>query len=250
MSTEGRGNKGLGNMRISGFTLVEMIVSAAMFLVMMTLLFGGYSVFMKYFRISETKNEVHRKFVLMSSDFRRESLRTVLDTVLFGSSAGNDWICFKSNLDSDDNPHYNEEGFPLWQKYILYYTVRPSNDRCCKAGSDTDDICPHKYIIKKTIDIAASIVDETGVIPYLTFTLTRDQAKSEPNVVSVKPVIDGVLGMRGGRDSSRVYMHLKMVRLQEACRYLQIGAVSLSDAEAKRFVNEFLLSSIPKNYEP
>ena len=237
-------------MRISGFTLMEMIFSTAIFFLMISLLFGGYSVFMKYFRISETKNEVHRKFVLMSSDFRRESLRTAIDTALCGSVSGQDWICFKSNLDNDDNPHYNEEGFPLWQKYILYYTVRPPNDRCCKAGSDTDDICPHKYIIKKTVDIETSIVDETGVTPYLTFTLTMDQAKSEPNVLSVKPVVDGVLGMKGGRDSSRLSIHLKMVRLQEASRYLRIGYVSLSEGEARRFVNEFLLSSIPRNYEP
>ncbi len=238
------------NIRVSAFTLVEIIVSTAMFFLMLALLFGAYSTFMKYFRISETKNEVHRKFLHISTDFRRESLRTVIDTVLFGSYAGRDWICFKSNLDNDENPHYNDEGYPIWQKYIIYYTVRPSNDNCSKPVSDTDDICPHKYMIKKTVGIATSIQNESGVAPYLNFTLTRDQAISEPNVLSVKPLADCILEMKGNRDHTKVSMNLKIMRVQEATRYLRIGVASLSDEKAKLYTNEFFLSSIPKNYEP
>jgi len=236
--------------RDAAFTLVEMIVSTAMFFIMITLLFGGYSFFMKHFRVSESKGEIHRKFLLISADFRRESLRTALESVLTGCSAGRDWICFKSNLDGDDNPHYQDEGFPMWQKYILYYTVRPPDDNCGKQVSETDDICPHKFIIKKSIDISASLDNESSVAPYLTFTLTREQAKSEPGIISVKPLAENILLMKGSADRSKLNMRLEMIRVQEASRYMKVGSVPLSDDRAGPYRNEFFLSTMPKNKEP
>lgn len=236
--------------RHPGFTLLEAIISTAMFFIMITLLFGAYEVFMKCFRASEAKDDVHRKFLRIGADFQREASRTDIDTVMSGNYAGKSWICFKSNLDGDDNPHYDEDGFPLWQKFVIYYAIRPADDSCSQSFSNTDDICPHKYIIRKDVGISAVISSDEDIVPYLTFTLTTSQASLEPCLISARPVADDILEMKGSKDQFAAYMGLKILRIQEASRVFGVGEKPLSDSSVSRYINEFVLCSMPKNKEP
>lgn len=228
-----------------GATLIEMLVSTTMYFLMLTLIFGGYSIFMRCWRASEAKLNVHRKFLLLSSNFQHEIIRTDLDTVECGLTSGKNWIYFKSDVDNEGTPHLDNEGKPRWTKYVLYYAIRPPRDKCLSPVGEEDDICPHKYIIRKDINIAAALSGEGGLKRHLTFTLTmRD---SEPYVMYVKPICNNILTLSCHKDSVKVYAHLKVVRIRELSRNFVIGGDSLLNDKYGQYVNEFIWATIPRN---
>ena len=233
-----------------GFSLLEVIISTVMFLLMTTILFGGYRTFMKCWRTAESKSEIHRKFLRISNNMQVELSRTDIDTVLSGSTSGKSWLCFKSNTDGDGKPYYDMDGNPQWQKYILYYAIRPPGDRCASPAGLEDDICPHKYIIRKDVDISDDITGESGVSPHLTFTLAIGQVTSESGVLYVKPLCEDIFSFQGTRKEERVVMHLEILRLDEVSSHVAIGRNSLSGNDLKPYMHTFVWTIIPKNYEP
>lgn len=45
---------------------------------------------------------------------------------------------------------------PNWQRWVLYYLTRPAGDTCA-APADPDNVCPHKWLIRKDIDISVKL---------------------------------------------------------------------------------------------
>lgn len=224
------------------------MVSTAMFLVMMTLIFGGFNVFIGAWRNAEAKDEVNRKFLRLSSDFQIELLRSCASTAFFGTNDCKDWTCFKSNVDIYDVPHYDGAGYPQWKKFVIYYSIRPPNDNCAQPTTE-DDICPHKYVIRKDVDISAGIADGSKVEPYLTFTLSQQQAATEPGILYVRALGNDVVSVKGQKVSDKISMQVRILRISEAMKLFPIGTISLSDERVKPYVNELNISVRPKNKE-
>lgn len=101
-------------------------------------------------------------------------------------------------------------GQPFYQRNIVYYLVVPQGDPC-PGGADAqgyDDRCPHKMLIRKTIDSGAATTptspdsDEEQLLgslaPYLTRPLQRDLSgmNGEAGLVGVELVAAGLLQMR------------------------------------------------------
>jgi prepilin-type N-terminal cleavage/methylation domain-containing protein len=230
----------------NGFTLIEMIVGMALFMIIMVIIFSIFRTFTSCWKVAESKNEVHRQFLKVMYNFDKEISRTSLDTMICGTYGGQNWVCFKSPIDQDGNPVYLNDGMPDWQKYIIYYTVRPPDDGCT-AATGLDTYCPHKYVIRKDVGINAPLSTPGGVPTYLTFTLTANQAAGEPYILYVKPLSNNILEMSFNKDSNKAYLHVKILRISEAEQHLRIGSVPLSSDTAQPYINQIVWSVMPKN---
>jgi type II secretory pathway pseudopilin PulG len=232
--------------RMGAFTLIEMIVGMALFMIIMVIIFSTFRTFTSCWKVAESKNEVHRQFLKIMYNFDREMSRTSLDSVICGTNNGQNWICFKSPIDMNGSPVYLDDGTPDWQKFIIYYTSRPPGDSCTiPAGMDS--YCPHKYVIRKDVGINAQLSNPGRVTPYLTFTLTINQASGEPDVIYVKPLTNNILEMSFNKDANKAYLHLKILRISEASQHLRVGLVPLSSGNAKTYINELVWSVMPRN---
>lgn len=75
------------------------------------------------------------------------------------SLAGGDALWFLSATDINGAFSRDPDGYPFWQRNILYYLVKPQNHDAlygttCQVSSnpDGDDVCPHKMLIRLVID--------------------------------------------------------------------------------------------------
>lgn len=232
-----------------GVTLLEMIVSISMFMILMVIVFAIFNSFLKYWRAAEARDEVHRTFLRFSSNIDKELIKSDIETVRCGTDKDKGWITFKTNIDSNGDPYCDRQGYPIWKRCIIYYTIRPKEDTCSPSGAGKDLICPHKFLIRKDIDDPNAVNSDGDVEKYLTFTLTIDEAKSEGKIIHVKPVGLNVLELYAHKDSTQVYVHLSVLRITEAQKILPIGITSLDSDAAKQFVNRFIWCALPQNKE-
>ncbi len=231
-----------------GATLIEILATVAMFMIVMIMVFGIFNTFMRAWKKSEAKNEVQRKLLLVSSSFQREAERSNILSVNCGQESDKSWIFFESPAGYDDNVDIDTDGKAEMQKYVLYYTIRPQSDTCSAPAvtAESDDICPHKFIIRKDIDIAYSLT-KNNVSTFLTFTPNSVEACKEDHVINGKAIVNGVLDMKGYKDDRRVYMQLKFFNGKEAGTYFTIGQEPLAGDKATPFIQAFLFSAMPKN---
>ncbi|MDQ7826273.1 MAG: hypothetical protein RDV48_25955 [Candidatus Eremiobacteraeota bacterium] len=230
-----------------GFSMLEMMLAMSMFVFIMVLIFGGFKIFMRAWRTTDARNEIHRQFIKVNYSFDREVTLTALSTIRYGNEEGKDWILFSSPLDANGTPHYDNKGAPDWQKTVIFYTIRPAGDACQKPA-DSDMYCPHKYIIRKDVDYSLRI-DENEVTKYLTLTLDTVQAATEHGVLYAKAVAENVIFMKAITDPQKVSLHVGMLRLSEAERQFKVGLVSLDTDIPKPYIHELAWATVPKNSE-
>jgi len=235
--------------RFRGVTLLEMMIGISMFMLLMVVLFGIFNAFLRNWRAAEARDEVHRKFLRFSNNIEKELVKSDIETVRCGMEKDRGWVAFKTNIDINGNPVCDNQGYPVWKRSIIYYTIRPEEDSCSPSGTDKDLICPHKFLIRKDIDDPNATNSDGDVKKYLTLTLTVDDAKSEGNIIYVKPVNTNILELYAHKDSRQVYVHLSILRITEARRQLQIGIVLLDGDKAKLFINRFVWCAMPQNKE-
>jgi len=235
--------------RYAGVTLLEMMVGISMFMILMIVAFAVFNMFLKNWRAAEARDEVHRTFLRFSYNIEKEMIKSDIETVRCGIDKDKGWIAFKTNIDMNGNPSCDNKGYPVWKRCIIYYTIRPAEDSCSPSATDRDMICPHKFLIRKDINDPNAVNSDADVKRFLTFTLTAGDAKSEGNILLVKPVGTNVLELNGKKDATHVYVKLSVLRIIEAQKQIGIGSTPLDSEIAKNFVNRFIWCSQPQNKE-
>lgn len=81
------------------------------------------------------------------------------ETTVSSSMGGGDAIWFLSAVGANGEFAREEDGFPFWQRNIIYYMAKPQNHdslykQSCSAGTNPqgDDVCPHKMLIRLVVD--------------------------------------------------------------------------------------------------
>ncbi|MEW6277233.1 MAG: hypothetical protein AB1758_01325 [Candidatus Eremiobacterota bacterium] len=141
-----------------------------------------------------------------------------------------------------------QDGYPFWQRNILYYLVVPSNHDAvfgvaCAGGADPadgyDDRCPHKVLIRKVIDdgVPTTPADEAteealiaDITPYLTRPVGFSTAgmTGEPGLELKRILGGGFLKFSTRSVTAReIAVDLRSVAFGEAARNLRVGQVSL-----------------------
>lgn len=143
-----------------------------------------------------------------------------------------------------------DDGYPFWQRNVLYYLVVPLNHQTlfglnCAGGADPsgfDDRCPHKMLIRKVIDsgpatdpsgdpetVAESLLDD--VSPYLTQPAGWDTSAmaAESGLESVEIVAGGLLRFEARPLPGGIVVDLRATALDQARRELTVGATALGE---------------------
>ncbi|GMU57018.1 MAG: hypothetical protein AMXMBFR33_61640 [Candidatus Xenobia bacterium] len=150
------------------------------------------------------------------------------------------------------------EAEPDWQRTILYYCIRPSNHNTLAgfacgidANPNGDAFCPHKFLIRKVINLPAT--PETLMAPGAVDAYTTAPAgfdinsfAGEPGLESARIISDKFLWFEANRaaGSRLVTVDMRSFRLAEARRKISVGSNSLLNS---RFTVHHQLRVLPQN---
>jgi prepilin-type N-terminal cleavage/methylation domain-containing protein len=120
-----------------GYTLIEILIGAALLLLIMGLLSSVLVPGMRAWSRSEKRSEAQQNALLVASRLSRElqfsnpdsialQKRTAVDPQ--GRSVRRDAIVFLSNLDDEGAIVYDADGDQLWQRRLVFYHRGDSNE--------------------------------------------------------------------------------------------------------------------------
>jgi hypothetical protein len=170
--------------RPRGTTLIELMVSTGVYAFLVLALFAIMRSGTNAWKAVEARGQAQAQVRTFDRDAIFELRRTSLASiVLFGYNSGDSYqhgIAFESAMNDADNPAVLHDplqfwsspvpGQPCpnieWQRWVLYYITRPNSTEhandygyTCQttginsytAGAYTDNICPHKWLVRKDI---------------------------------------------------------------------------------------------------
>ena len=178
-----------------------------------------------------------------------QSLVTKVPPSLPGGGRDGSAVWFLSAAGPAGSLVQKPDGTAFWQRNVLYYLVVPGGHTACAGGIGArgfDDCCPHKVLLRKTIDnppptdpssdpstTEETLLTNAEIQPYLTRPTSLNTAAmmGEPHVTSVEVVATNLLWFEVTRPTTgELQMDLRAVALEDASRKLTIGARSLGSS--------------------
>lgn len=108
-------------MRRRGYTLIEICVASACFLLMLSGLYVVYVLGLRYLRMAETQSRLQQQAALAMQKLTLELSLGVDDTggVTTGSSPG--YVTFLSSVGTDGTIGYDPSGKLQWKNWVCYF---------------------------------------------------------------------------------------------------------------------------------
>jgi type II secretory pathway pseudopilin PulG len=196
-----------------GATLIELLVSIAVYSFLTLGLLALTRNATDSWRAVDARDAVQSQLRVFERDITAELKRASLSSIVFYHQSYQHAICFKSAMNDINNNSKptGPVGDPLtfwanpaqawpnnvtWQRYTMYYITRPSaaqhqhdygytcagynstNPSGGGGGNPVDNICPHKWLIRKDLLLAANITKNTDVKKYI------EPIGSEPDLLN------------------------------------------------------------------
>lgn len=156
-------------MRRRGFSLLEAVISLAVFSVLTVLLglalIQSQKVWRELTGAAESDSQLKRVGISLRRELSAASFvncsNTTVPAHLAGGAFDGDAIWFLSNVDSTTGQAFRKaDGTPFWQHNVIYYLIVPGNHTglygfTCNGGvgpGGYDDRCPHKVLVRKEVD--------------------------------------------------------------------------------------------------
>lgn len=254
-----------------GITLAELVVGFSVFTLLMVVLAAALTRSQEVWRRANASNssqvELRKAFWTLDRDLKEttfETVRVARGPISLTGFDG-DAVWFLSAQDPNTGEFLRtDDGHPLWQRNILYYSVVPDqHDQLhgfdCAGGSDVDGYetrCPHKVLLRKVIDnppgaagpVVGSADQEllSDISPYLTRPQGYVPSSGEPGLESVTIAAKNLLEFRAALEpnpgwNGEVSITLSAVRIEEeASRLVKIGTEPLES-----FTQTFSFSLFP-----
>lgn len=164
--------------RQKGTSLLEMLIAVLIYSFAILAVLSLFEYGTKNWHSIEEKNriqtDIRKSFMLLNTDLKSSTTGQFEGSWFTGVKVfTNDYrhgICFQSAVIDNKYTVINKYNKPVCQKYILYYIIRPPDDQfvgwghdaCLKmpAPQNPDDICPHKWLIKKEFN---NLTSETEI---------------------------------------------------------------------------------------
>jgi hypothetical protein len=156
--------------RVKGFTVLELFVVLGIFSIMLTvtsmLLKQSVWVWTSGDSREDASSILRKARSALARDLNHADLEPAksgqlhfAQTQVPQSLGGGDAIWFLSPVDSNGEFAKDRDGYPFWQRNVLFYLAKPANHdemfaTSCLAGDDPggDDFCPHKTLVRVVID--------------------------------------------------------------------------------------------------
>lgn len=173
--------------RTLGATLIELLISTAVFSFIAIALFAIMRDGTRNWQAVEARSNVQTQLRTFERDITEELQKAQLSSVrIYGYNSGEGYqhaIFFKSAMNEADDP--SKLGVPSifqlgaeipvpqvhWQRYVLYYLNRPTNAQhvadygyTCATSGNPDNVCPHKWIVRKDIALSANLTKGADVV--------------------------------------------------------------------------------------
>lgn len=131
-----------------GTTLLEVLIAAAIFSILVIALFAIIKYCMTNWRNVESRVAVQTEIRKVQTNLIDELRKTSFDSVLIDESDYRHTLAFKTFIDPDSGRFETDSstGEPESQGYILYILLRPGDDPC--SDTTSSDLCPHKMILR------------------------------------------------------------------------------------------------------
>jgi hypothetical protein len=141
-----KGSENMKKKSINGKSVVELIISCAIFSLMAITIFAIIQFCLNNWRGIEDRASSQAEIHKVQIDLTEELLRSSIDSVQIHNSDYRKTLAFKTFTNPQGNPQIATDttGKPGARGYILYTLVRPATDTC----SHSDENCPHKIILK------------------------------------------------------------------------------------------------------
>jgi hypothetical protein len=144
------------------FALTELLLVTAMFsgflLVSYLLLSSGMASWQRTANVQDVAFQLARARVALSEDLRQSSMASLAVSQLPNPGAGQTegnvlWLLSALDPTSGEMAR-DEDGKPLWQRNILYYSTVPTDHdqlfgQSCQGQ---DGRCPHKFLVRRVFD--------------------------------------------------------------------------------------------------
>jgi len=247
-----------------GFTLVELSISCLLLgfllVVLATALYNSQNLWRQTSGSTDSKQQLRRAQVSLERDLQFASPNFGITTVgpQQGPGLTGDAFWFLSaEIGSTGELARKFNGSPLYQRNILYYLAMPQGDPCPGGNGPGgyDDRCPHKVLVRKTIDFGPASIptDENSeellmsaaqVAPYLTRPagLSVANMNSEAGVTLVSQTARQMLWFRVTTNPGPLQFEMRAVNLLRANKELGVGSISLYSSP---LTSEFRLTLAP-----
>jgi len=248
------------NKKVKGFTLIEAMLSVALFGIAMLILFGAANTFFKAWKKHDAKQNAHRELVKIYSSINREFSLT--NTGFFSYYKAKDapehlsdkrWFLFPVPTDQDNTYQCDGDGAIYWTRIMIYYLLRPENDSCSSA-----ECCPHKSLIKTSYYFKSPVSLSYGDETPLDILISRvSEVLLRPG--SNFPEIDGLtfLGSRTlAQDifdisvtfekKGRADFGVKIVRIEEAQKAVGVGKTDFTSKNGARYIESLSWKAFAK----
>lgn len=197
----------------SGTSLIELLVATSIFGMLVVTIFAIFNFGSKSYYSTETKGilqkDVRRVEYFLSNELRESTFNYFNDIYKYpsgGFHSGNHALAFKTAV--DHNPTSSTRfrfitdsatGAPVWQGWIIYYIIRPTDDTCLPSPDlDWDDVCPHKWLIKKIVTLGS--INSVGDVEKF---INTNLATGHAGVLEVSKMADNVLSFNINLDTSK-----------------------------------------------
>jgi type II secretory pathway pseudopilin PulG len=263
---------------VLGTTFVELIITTGIFSILVLVLFVVLRFGIRSWKNIESKNAVQTQLskveLFMLEDLKRASYDQISvlgmpstwapgkGKTLIGKevSASAVWFLTAFAPDKDTGELVftrDDDGKPVWKRNILYYVTRPTDkwhkDKygflCASSGNSKDTWCPHKWLIRKEIDVSTLLSESTVENTYLTkpgghYLMDPTLMGSEPDLLKAQTLADSIVDFEVILRSPEVEINLRALRLLEAQGVMQLGT---SPLENDSFTVHYRARVVPNN---
>lgn len=268
--------------RKSGFTLMETVISMALFATLMVILFGAVNGFQRNWLKEYSKQDISASFVrtyrAIDSDLSSSSSTYFHyyneDDASNASNKNNSsllakrWFMFPRTSSG-----VNIDGYPKWKDIVVYYLKRPNNDKCKKSAARTNVYCPHKQLVRVTITLPGTGVPATtesgsgnfnaylrgylNDIPRITDSIAVGATVDAGTVTDIRTINSDIVDLTIiEKSDGRVSFDLMLLRIIDAQKYITIGETPLIEdsiikpqatSTAKKYLEETSWVTLTRN---
>jgi len=235
----------------SGFSLLEALVSIAVFAIVMALIFSISNGFFKSWKKHDAKQDVNKEFVKIYSAISKDVNQSNMGyfaSYNYNNGTGGEhiedkrWFCFPASIDEGNKLQTDGDGRVIWTDIVIYCVIKP-NDDC-----SSDLFCPHKKLVKtvysfkspSALNMINTPLDELVRKINTTLLLPNSQFPniSELSFTSSRTLSENILDLTVNCDKlkGKIEFNLEIVRLEDAKKAIKIGEYDFHTEEGRKFI--------------
>ena len=239
----------------SGFSLIEAVITTAIFGIIMIIIFSTSGTFFKAWRKHDEKQDINKEFVKIYSVLNKDIITSNIGYFVsynYNNGVGsevskkNKWFCFPVPFDENGKLQVDGDGHIIWTEIIIYYLIQPDDD--CTQDGDDQIYCPHKKLIRTVYSFESPSALNTINTPLDNLVTNiadvfRMPSSNFPPIAGLKfmnskVLSDHILNLEINCEQSKgkIDFKLETLRIEDAKKAMEIGTYDFNSENGRKFV--------------